>query len=82
MVEKYENKSKVSGITHFQIGDNFIELKFETSNFIYKYNHVKPGKIHVNEMKELAQNGDGLGTYRNKYVKSYFSKKLSWSNTV
>jgi len=82
MIEKYKNISRNAGVIHFQIGDNFIELRFNNAGLVYKYNGMKPGIVHVSNMKRLTKSGKGLTTYRNKEVKSYYSKKSSWTDAV
>ena len=82
MIEKYKNLSRNSGVIHYQIGDNFIELRFNNAGLVYKYTSTNPGKSYVSEMKKLAKLGKGLTSYRNIKVKSFYSKKSSWTNIM
>jgi hypothetical protein len=47
-------------------------LKFKDGR-TYLYDYAKPGKVHVEEMKKLAVEGNGLTTYINKYVRDNYS---------
>jgi|AntAceMinimDraft_16_1070373.scaffolds.fasta_scaffold121150_2 hypothetical protein len=82
MIEKYKNLSRNAGVIHFQIGENFIELRFNNAGFVYKYTNKDPGTSYVSEMKKLAKLGKGLTKYRNIKVKSFYSKKSSWTNIM
>lgn len=74
-MDAYQNKSGVSGIVAYEIGRDFIKVKFEKNNCVYLYNYQRPGARHVDEMKKRATDGIGLATYIGKYVnQNYFSK--------
>ena len=69
---KYSNKGGNSPITHFEIADDFIVVKFnDDKSYTYNY-RGKAGKSHVDKMKSLAVAGSGLCTYINQNVKHYF----------
>jgi hypothetical protein len=42
----------------------------------YRYDHNKPGAVHVYAMKTAADKGHGLGTYIGKHVKKNYAAKL------
>ena len=67
-METYKNLGGESGVSAFEIGLNYIKVKFSTGA-IYKYSYAKAGKMHVDEMKLLAQRGRGLNSYINTNVK-------------
>ena len=71
----YQNKAGNSGIKAYESGDDFIRLEFVDGK-VYEYNSIEPGTEHVDEMKKLAQSGNGLATYVNKYVRGNFFKRL------
>lgn len=66
-MELYKNLGGDSGVHSYKIGDNFIKVKFKTTNKIYVYDHFRPGTHHVETMKQLATAGHGLQTYINKH---------------
>ena len=59
-MQTYANNGGNSGIFGYENGDAFIIVEFE--EYLYKYSHVKPGKTHVEKMKELAQVGQGIAS--------------------
>lgn len=66
-MQKYLDRDKDSGISSYQIGVNYIIVKFKAGQ-LYEYNYTRPGKLHVDKMKILAVQGNGLNSYINKYV--------------
>jgi hypothetical protein len=72
----YQNRSGDSGVTHFEIGADYIDLRFRGGR-AYRYDHLRPGMLHVNRMKELAESGDGLATYLNQHVRKNFARELA-----
>jgi hypothetical protein len=75
-MEKYKNKSGNSGVTHYEIGNDFIKIKFENNPEIYTYNYQIPGSSAVEKMKALAKDGEGLSTFITQEVKDdYFGKE-------
>lgn len=70
----YKNLNSDSGVSHYLIESEFIKVKFKDGKS-YLYSNSKPGKFHVDKLKELALAGRGLNSYINKHVrKSYHSK--------
>lgn len=53
----------------YEIGTDYIKVKFSGTFRTYTYSYRKAGSSHVENMKRLAQNGSGLNTYINRYVK-------------
>ena len=68
-MEKYRNSNGNSGVSAFEIGDDYIVVKFKATIKPYKYSYKKAGKHHVEKMKLLAKSGSGLNSYINSYVK-------------
>jgi hypothetical protein len=77
-VKRYKNLKGNSGIISYQNGKEFIEILFVNKPAIYVYSYSKCGKQHVERMKKLASNGEGLGTYINKHaeVKNNFTLRF------
>lgn len=67
----YRNSGGDSGVSSYEIGIDYIKVRFSTGK-IYTYSHRKAGKRHVDQMKIVAQKGNGLNTYINKYVKDLY----------
>jgi hypothetical protein len=63
-MKRYNDRSGASGILAYNIGKDFIEIKFKTEpSFIYIYSNKLNGKKHIDAMKKLAAHGEGLSTY-------------------
>lgn len=70
LLENYLDLDNDSNVTHFEIGDTYIRVKFNGATKIYTYSYFgKAGKYHVENMKHLARSGDGLNSYINLNVK-------------
>lgn len=67
-MERYANRSRQSGVSAYEIGLNYIRIRF-TSGSIYQYSYRKAGQYHVDNMKRLAIQGSGLNSYINNNVK-------------
>ncbi len=68
-MEKYLNKNNDSGVSHYEIFEDKIIVKFIGTEKIYSYSNYKAGRQHVDNMKDLAQKGSGLNSYINTNVK-------------
>ena len=71
-MERYRNASGDSGVSGYEIGPDYIAVKFSGTFRTYTYSYRKAGRNHVEQMKILARNGSGLNTYINKYVKHLY----------
>jgi len=67
-MEPYRNLSGTSSVSAFEIGSNYILVRFSTG-VIYNYSYRKAGSGHVEQMKVMARRGFGLNSYINKNVK-------------
>lgn len=68
-MEIYKNIGRDSNVTHYEISDTYVSVKFRGTAKIYQYSYRKAGKFHVDNMKLLAKNGKGLNAYINRNVK-------------
>ncbi len=73
-MKKYKGSSR-SGIDAYEIVDRGIVLEFKDSS-AYLYDYTKPGKQQVENMRELAEKGNGLATYLNQHVRDNYKRKL------
>ena len=75
-MKAYKNLSGDSGVTHYEIGNDYILVKFKGKTTKYKYSNLITGSTHVETMKQLAENGLGLCTYitANSWVKNHYTK--------
>jgi hypothetical protein len=72
---RYENVSGDSGVRDYEPGPTFIRVWFATGGG-YEYDYEIPGPLHVEEMKRLAEAGEGLATYINQEVRKNYARKL------
>jgi hypothetical protein len=75
-MKRYENRSGCGGITGYKPLSDGIILEFNYDDE-YLYEYSKPGKEHVERMKILAEQGEGLTTYVNQHVRGNYKKKLN-----
>lgn len=68
MVNVYNNLGGNSSITAYEILPSSIRVQFQGNKW-YCYSYSKAGKTHVDNMKELAIEGQGLCSYIQHNVK-------------
>lgn len=71
-MEKYKNLNGNSNVDQFEIGDDYISVKFSKTTKIYTYSYDKAGEYHVEELKQLARRGSGLNSYIMRKVKDLY----------
>lgn len=71
-MERYRNSGGDSGVSSYEIGTDYITVKFSGSSQTYRYSYRKAGQNHVEIMKRLARSGSGLNSYINRYVKNLY----------
>lgn len=71
-MERYRNSGGDSGVSSFEIGTDYIIVKFTDTFRTYRYSYRKAGQHHVEAMKRLARSGSGLNSYINRYVKNLY----------
>ena len=73
-MQKYMNLGGDSGAEQFEIGKDFIKVKFYKNPKVYTYSYESAGIEKVERMKELALSGQGLNEYINRYAKYDYVK--------
>lgn len=73
-MQKYLNFSGRSNVESFEIGENFIVVKFYGTARTYRYSYMSAGQINVENMKRLALAGRGLNSYINKHVRFEYER--------
>lgn len=68
-------KIQETGVSSYEIGNDYIKVRFNDDR-IYLYDYKIPGKKHIDTMKKLAQKGNGLCTYINKFIRKKYAAKL------
>lgn len=70
-MKAYKNISGNSGVLAYDIGKTFVRVKF-TGGHIYTYSYKSAGKKYIEEMKLLAEKGEGLAGFISKYIKDQY----------
>jgi hypothetical protein len=74
-MNNYLNKGGNSNISSYKFGSDHIKVCFN-DNSVYLYTYVSAGQQNVEQMKQLAVQGQGLNGFINKFVsKNYASKE-------
>lgn len=71
-MEVYRNINGDSNVEAYEIGSNFIRVKFYRTAKIYQYSYERAGRENVEIMKKLARNGDGLNSFIKKNVEKLY----------
>lgn len=67
VMKPYRNLSGDSGVVGYELGRNFIRVRFRT-NGDYRYKLRRVGRKHLDAMRQLAEAGKGLATYINAHA--------------
>ncbi|MDR3048819.1 MAG: hypothetical protein LBV16_03130 [Elusimicrobiota bacterium] len=73
-MKQYLNLNGKSGIEAYEIGDTYVAIKFKKTNKIYTYSYHLAKKHNVDNMKNLAEKGQGLNSYIMKNVRNLYDK--------
>ena len=74
-MERYGNRGGNSGIVAYEIGHDFITVKFEDGS-VYLYTNYSAGSDAIEHMKQLAIAGEGLNSFINRYVRKNYAKRI------
>ena len=78
-MKPYLNLSGNSGITAYEIHDDYIDIEFKNGG-IYRYSEASVGETNLAIMKALAIAGAGLNAFINKVVKFRYAKRIGVLN--
>lgn len=75
-MKAYRDINGDSGVSAYDYGDDWIKVQFK-GGAVYEYRAAKIGQANINNMKRLADGGDGLNSYimNNPEVKGGWSSK-------
>jgi hypothetical protein len=66
-MERYRNLSGDSGVEAYEIGDDFVAVRFR-HGVVYWYTEASVGARHVAALKRLVRRGQGLSTYISQHA--------------
>lgn len=72
-MQPYQNSNGSSNIESYEIGDNYLKVGFSNGD-IYVYTNDSAGEEIVDQMKGMAQSGNGLNGFINKYAKNSYAE--------
>lgn len=73
-MKRYKNVSGDSGVVAYEIGADFIKVKFVDGG-TYLYTNDSAGRGNVESMKKLAVSGRGLSTFIVRNVRMAYETK-------
>ncbi|SKC18901.1 hypothetical protein SAMN05216168_2800 [Kosakonia radicincitans] len=73
-MQHYKDLDHDSGVVGYEIGDTHITVWFDGTAKSYTYSYKGAGVEHVEKMKKLADAGEGLNAYINKFVKFKYDR--------
>lgn len=73
-MEIYRNVNGDSGINSYEIGNKYIDVKFNATPKVYRYSFNSAGRGNVETMKKLAKQGHGLNSFININAKFLYEK--------
>lgn len=68
-MQRYKDLNHDSNVEAYTIGPDYIDVKFKGTAKVYRYSYQSAGREHVENMKVLAELGDGLNSYIMRNVK-------------
>lgn len=71
-MEIYKDINGDSGIYRYEIGTDYIKVQFKDGS-IYTYTYLSAGQDKVETMKVLAEAGNGLNSFINKYARKLYA---------
>lgn len=74
MFVHYKDVDGDSNVESYEIGPDYIAVKFYGTQKIYVYSYRIAGRNHVEAMKSLAVSGNGLNSYINRNCRNLFDK--------
>ena len=72
----YKNIGGNSGVVAYANGADHIDVMFQDGS-VYRYSYKSAGAVTVEELKRLADRGQGLNRYINKYARKNYESKYS-----
>ena len=72
-MNSYLNRSGWSNVSTYELGTDYIKVQFNDGS-VYLYTYVSAGQHHIELMRQLAIQGQGLNSYINKYVRKNYER--------
>ena len=73
---KYLNLHGDSNVKCYEIHNEYIDVIFNNTPYVYRYSNIKPGANDLNNLKKLAVQGYGLNEYINRNVRKNYERRI------
>ena len=73
-MKRYKDYNADSGVVGYESGRDYIRVRFKDRS-VYRYTYRSTGAKKIEEMKRLAEEGDGLTTFINQRVREAYEEK-------
>lgn len=73
-MKEYRNLGNDSGILGYESRSDFIRVEFSNGS-VYLYTYASAGKNNIEEIKQLATDGQGLNSFINRNVRLKYAEK-------
>lgn len=73
-MQRYLNVDGDSNVEAYDIGIDYIDVKFFKTARIYRYSYSSAGQENVEAMKQLAQKGNGLNSFIMRNVRMKYER--------
>lgn len=73
-MERYRDIDGDSSVAEYENGPDFIRVQFNSGS-IYLYTYASAGAQNIEQMKKLAEAGDGLSAFINKNVRKGYERQ-------
>lgn len=73
-MQHYRNIGGNSNVNSYAIGDTYIDVLFYGTPRVYRYSYKSAEVENVENMKVLAEQGYGLNSFINRYVKYKYER--------
>ncbi|MEQ8304263.1 MAG: hypothetical protein RIB47_12790 [Cyclobacteriaceae bacterium] len=74
-MEIYSENAR-AGVHKYEMGADYIVILFHNASYEYKFTYESAGKVAVEVMKKMAQQGRGLSTFVTTQVKDKYASKI------
>jgi len=74
LMRKYKDIDRDSNIEAYDIGADYIIIRFNNGKRDYTYTNTTAGRTNVETAKRLAENGEGLNSHINRNMKNLYVK--------
>lgn len=71
----YRDLDRDSGVQAYDVGETHIDVQFKGGT-VYRYTSASVGAANLDRMINLAQAGEGLNAFINKFVRRSYSARL------